>query len=103
MNEPDFDPQEPSPGGLPPSGPISQDFTHTAVAARVPEKVLRGVFCTGTLILQTHDEFLLDFISAMTQPQQLIARVVVTARTLAQFLPALQANVAKYEQQFGPM
>jgi hypothetical protein len=103
MNDPGFEPQEPSPGGPPSPTPISQDFTHTAVAARVPEKVLRGVFCSGTLILQTQDEFLLDFVSAMTQPQQLVARIVMTARTLMQFVPALQANLAKYEQQFGPL
>jgi hypothetical protein len=102
MNESPLEPQEPSSGGPPPS-PISQDFTHTAVAARVPEKVLRGVFCSGTLILQTQEEFLLDFVSAMTQPQQLVARVVMNARTLMQFVPALQANLAKFEQQFGPL
>jgi hypothetical protein len=102
MNEPPLEPQEPFSGG-PPPGPVSQDFTHTAVAARVTEKVLRGVFCSGTLILQTQDEFLVDFVSAMTQPQQLVARVVMNARTLAQFVPALQANLTKYEQQFGPL
>jgi len=102
MNETPQEPQEPSPGGPPPN-PISQDFAHTAVAARVPEKVLRGVFCSGTLILQMQDEFLLDFVSAMTQPHQLVARVVMTARTLSQFVPALQANLAKFEQQFGPL
>jgi hypothetical protein len=101
MNEPPLEPHEPS--GGPPSGPVSQDFTHTAVAARVPEKVARGVFCSGTLILQTQDEFLLDFVSAMTQPQQLVARVVMNSRTLTQFVPALQANLAKFEQQFGPL
>jgi hypothetical protein len=101
MYEPPFEPHEPS--GGPPSGPVSQDFTHTAVAARVPEKVVRGVFCSGTLILQTQDEFLLDFVSALTQPQQLVARVVMNARTLSQFVPALQANITKFEQQFGPL
>ncbi|MBN2580712.1 MAG: DUF3467 domain-containing protein [Pirellulales bacterium] len=101
MNEPPLEPQGPSPE--PPSTPVSQNFTHTAVAARVPEKMLRGVFCSGTLILQTQDEFLLDFISTMTQPHQLVARVVMNARTLMQFVPALQANLVKFEQQFGPL
>src|SRR5438552_18982930 len=59
------------------SGPTSQEFQHSQVSARVPEKVGRGVFSTGVLVLQTGTEFLLDFVQGMVQPRQVAARVVM--------------------------
>ena len=82
-------------------GPFSHDFTHQPVAARVPEKVAKGAFSTGTLILQTGDEFIIDFVSTLTQPHQLAARVVMTARCLSQFVSAFQSNIVRFEEQFG--
>jgi hypothetical protein len=86
---------------LPHGKPISQDFSHQSVTARIPEKVSRGVFSTGIMVLQTSDEFALDFLSTMVQPHQIVARVILTANTLAQLIAALRANLAKYEEQFG--
>ncbi len=85
------------------SQPVTQDFRHTPVAARVPEKVARGVFANAVMIIQTGDEFVLDFLSTIAQPQQVVARVVVTAQVFGQLLVALRANVSRYEQQFGPL
>ena len=50
-------------GGPPkePNEPFSQEVQHTHVSARVPEKVGRGVFSTGVMILQGSHEFVLDF------------------------------------------
>lgn len=89
------------PGPHPSSGAFSQDFRHTAVSARVPEKVARGVFCTATMILQTQDDFIIDFLSTMTPPQQIVARIVMTAPTFSQFVAAVYTNLAVYEQSFG--
>jgi hypothetical protein len=85
------------------SHPVTQDFRHTPVAARVPEKVARGVFANAVMIIQTGDEFVLDFLSTIAQPQQVVSRVVVTAQVFGQLLVALRANVSRYEQQFGPL
>lgn len=87
----------------PQSHPVTQDFRHTPVAARVPEKVARGVFANAVMIIQTGDEFVLDFLSTIAQPQQVVARVVVSAQVFGQLLVALRANVSGYEQQFGPL
>jgi hypothetical protein len=89
----------PRPGGDPHG--LTQDFQHTPVAARVPEKIGRGVFSSATMILQTGDLFVIDFLSMMVQPQQVVARVVLTSHTFAQFLNALKLNVANFERQFG--
>jgi hypothetical protein len=94
------DPPPPSNEPSPQHG-LTQDFQHTPVGARVPEKIGRGVFCSATMILQTGDLFVIDFLSMMAQPQQVVARVILTARTFSQFLNALKVNVASYEGQFG--
>jgi hypothetical protein len=91
-------------GGPPPGGhSFSQDFRHAPISARIPERVRSGVFCTATMILQTADEFVIDFLSTMVQPQQLVARVIMTGSTFGRLTAALQANIAGYEQQFGPL
>jgi hypothetical protein len=98
------DENAPKPGNDP-NQPHSfyQNFQHTPVGARVPEKVGRGVFSSAVMILQTGDLFVLDFLSIMVQPQQVVARVVMTASSFSQFLVALRANVSKYEQHLGPL
>ncbi|MEN6452370.1 MAG: DUF3467 domain-containing protein [Thermoguttaceae bacterium] len=89
----------------PQSGPggqtFSQNLKHTAIGARVPDGVRAGVFCTGTTILQTSEEFVIDFLATMVPPQQVAARVVLTPNTFTQMIGALQANLAKYQKQFG--
>jgi hypothetical protein len=91
------DPSGPQPGGQ----SFTQNLKHTAIGARVPEGVRGGVFCTGTTILQTTEEFVIDFLSTMVPPQQVAARVVLTPNTFTQMIAALQANLGKYQQQFG--
>jgi hypothetical protein len=93
------------PEGNDPGGPhpFVQNFQHTPVGARLPEKVGRGVFSTAIMLLQTHDLFLLDFLSMMVAPQQVAARIVMTASSFMQFLAALRTNVGHYEGQFGPL
>jgi hypothetical protein len=95
------DPQQ-DPGSKPPDH-YSQDFRHAPISARVPEKVSRGVFCTAVMILQSQAEFIIDFLSTIVQPHQVVSRVVMTTNTFAQFIAALRANIARYEQQFGPL
>lgn len=81
--------------------PYGQFFKHSPIAARVPEKVSCGVFCTGTMILQTSDEFIIDFLLTMVPPQQVVTRIIMAPATFAQMITALDSNIGKYEQQFG--
>jgi len=80
-----------------------QNFQHTPVGARVPEKVGRGVFATAAMILQTNDLFVIDFLSMVVPPQQVVSRVVMTVPNFMQFLGALRTNAKNYESQFGPL
>jgi hypothetical protein len=80
-----------------------QNFQHTPVGARVPEKIGRGVFTTAVMILQTNEIFLVDFLSMIVPPQQVVARIIMTASNFSQFLSALRLNLSHYEGQFGAL
>jgi hypothetical protein len=79
----------------------SQDFQVSNLSARVPEKVARGVFSTGALVLQGATEFVLDFVLRMNQPQQVVARVVLPIPIVPQFVEALGVNLENYRKTFG--
>ncbi len=70
-------------------------------SARVPEKVARGVFANGVLVLQGQNEFLLDFVLRMNQPHQVAARVILPINLVPQLIDALKANLETYRQTFG--
>src|SRR3954447_24666127 len=80
---------------------FSQDIKIANLSARVPEKVARGVFCTGVLVLQGATEFVLDFILRMNQPHQVAARVVLPLNLVPQLIEVLKANLDNYRKTFG--
>lgn len=84
------------------SGTYTQQFQHQPVAARVPERLARGVVTTGVLVLDSPNEFVLDFLQGLTRPYQIAARVIVVPGVMEQFIKAMTDNLAKYTQTFGP-
>jgi hypothetical protein len=100
------DPPKPSPfphGPNDPKGPDdtqSQRIPGVPSNARVPEKVSRGVMATGALVIHGPQEFVIDFVQALTKPE-LVARVVVPPNVAFQILSALQENFSRYVGQFG--
>jgi hypothetical protein len=95
-------PDNPSPGTPNDPGPTSQEFQHSQVSARVPEKVGRGVFSTGVLVLQGGHEFVLDFVQGMVQPRQIVARVILPPSVMPSLINAMRDNIGLYQNQFGP-
>lgn len=101
-------PNNPPDGGSEPGGnpfhsdkPVTGQYTHSPVAARVPEKVARGVYCTGQVILDSPKEFIVDFLNALTRPHQVVARVIMTPQTMSEFARALGQNLEMYKRSFG--
>jgi hypothetical protein len=83
-------------------GPDKPDMiSHQPVAARVPEKVARGVLSTGQLVLDGPKEFVIDFLNGLTRPHQVAARVVLAPSTMGEFIQALQTNLDNYGKTFG--
>src|SRR5262249_5571052 len=87
--------------GDPPT--YSQEFHFANISARVPERVARGVFSTGVLVLQGASEFTLDFVLRMNQPHQIVARVFLPLALTPKLIDTLKANPEKYRQPFGTL
>ncbi len=88
--------------GQPDDPPTIQQFRHPQVAARVPDRVARGVYSNGAIVMRVGGEFILDFVQRMTRPHMVNARVIVPAGILPQFIGALKRNLELYEQKWGP-
>ena len=82
--------------------PVVQQYSHQPVSARVTDRVSRGVYSTGQVILDSPKEFIVDFLQGLTRPQQVAARVVMHPATLAEFATALRQNLEGYTRTFGP-
>ena len=76
-------PNNPFSQGEPPRPPAEEPQGH--FSARVPEKV-RGVYCTAQVIHDSPKEFIIDFMQGLTRPFQVVARVVMTPQTMAEFI-----------------
>lgn len=83
-------------------GPYSEEIQHAQVSALVPERVARGVFSTGAVVVQGAHEFIIDFLLRMSQPHQVVARVVLPPGVAAQLIAALSENLRNYEAKHGP-
>ena len=82
--------------------PVTGQYQHNPVSARVPDRVARGVYCTGQVVLDSPKEFIVDFLNALTRPHQVVARVVMHPQTMAEFVRALGQNLEVYKSNFGP-
>ena len=104
MSEDDNQPDDDSPSRNPSDGvsrPDSQEVHFSHVSALVPERVRRGVFSTGAVVLQGAHEFIVDFLLRMTRPHQVAARVVMPPQVVARLIAALSENLDNYERTFG--
>lgn len=79
----------------------SQQIQHSQIGALVPEKVARGTFSTGAVVLNGHHEFIIDFLLRMTKPHQVAARVVVPPPVIPRMIHALNENLNNYTNRFG--
>jgi len=84
------------------SGTFSQSFEHNPVAARVPDKVAKGVMSTGAIVLDSPNEFVVDFLQGLTRPFHVAARIVMPPAMMHQLIVALGDNINKYTTSFGP-
>ena len=96
-------PDQPQGTPEPPKDPnaITQEVQHSSVSARVPEKVARGVFSNGVVILQGPQEFILDFMLRMARPHVLAARVVLPPAVVPGLINAMRQNLEHYQSRFG--
>lgn len=72
---------------------------------QLDEETAQGVYANLAVVNHTDTEFTIDFI--FVQPQaprgKVRSRVVSSPRHVKRLLLALEENVRKYEQKFGPI
>ena len=76
-------------------------FSHSPVAARVPEKIGRGVFSTGVLVQDGPGEFVVDFLQGLARPPSIVARVVLSPVAMISFVNSLKENLGNFNKNFG--
>jgi len=71
----------------------------------LPEDVAEGTYSNLAIISHSNSEFVLDFIRLVPNvPKAKVkARMILTPQHAKRLLKALQDNVEKYENQFGPI
>ena len=92
-------------GGLGPApvqSAYSQQIAHSPVSARVPERVSKGIMTTGVIVLDSPNEFVLDFLQSLSRPPSIAARVVLAPAVMFSFVNSVRENLAKYTERFGP-
>ncbi|PWJ40819.1 DUF3467 domain-containing protein [Sediminitomix flava] len=69
------------------------------------EEVAEGVYANLAMIAHSNSEFVLDFIRLMpgVPKAKVKSRVILTPEHAKRLLGALQDNLKKYEEQFGPV
>jgi hypothetical protein len=72
-----------------------------SLTARVPDGVAGGVFATGTIVLQSPTEVMIDFVQGVANPRRIGARVIMPQPVAVQFSEALASNIGLYESTFG--
>jgi hypothetical protein len=83
------------------SGQHSEQVRVQHLSARVPEKVSRGAFSTGAIVMTGGTEFIIDFIQNLGTPAAVVSRVIVPHAAMPQFIDALRKNLEMYRQRFG--
>ncbi len=75
------------------------------LSVELSEEMAEGVFCNLAMIAHSNGEFVLDFIRVMPglPKAKVKSRVVVTPEHALRLLNALQDNIGRYEETFGPI
>jgi len=71
----------------------------------MPEDVAEGTYSNLAIISHSNSEFVVDFIRMVPNvPKAKVkSRIILTPQHAKRLLKALQDNVEKYENQFGPI
>jgi len=73
------------------------------IPVKIPEEILRGVYCNQMVVRHTREEFLLDFVNLFPPEGIVNARVIVSPGHVKRMIRALQENLTRYESTFGPV
>lgn len=85
------------------SEPTEPDAPSQPVNIKIDDDELKGRYTNLLRITHTSEEFILDFIN-LAPPQGVVtARLVTSPGHLKRIIGALQTNLQRYEETFGPI
>ena len=73
------------------------------IQIRASEADLKGVYSNVMQVSHTQEEFILDFFNIVGGSGVLAARVILSPSHLKRMIRALEENLKKYEEKFGPI
>lgn len=87
---------------------MSQDPKQPAagqINIELTEEVAEGTYANLAMIAHSNSEFVIDFIRLMPglPKAKVKSRIILTPEHAKRLIQALQENVQKYEQSFGPI
>lgn len=74
-----------------------------ALNIKIGDEELKGRYSNLVRISHTREEFILDFIHFVPPQGMVTSRVIMNPSHVKRFVNALGANLAGYEQTFGPL
>ena len=81
------------------------DQNNNQLQITIAPDVAQGRYANLAVIGHSQTEFILDFASVMPGQKNanVVSRIILAPEHAKRLLAALQENVGKYEQQFGPI
>jgi len=73
------------------------------IKIKFSDDVLRGVYANLMQITHTREEFVLDFANVFPPQGIVTSRVIISPGHLKRIVKALDENMKKYEEKFGPV
>jgi hypothetical protein len=75
------------------------------IQIQIPPEVQNGAYANLTFVSHTETEFVFDFVYVLPhEPRGVVrSRVICSSKQAKRLLGALQDNVSRFEQRFGPI
>ncbi|MFA0962576.1 DUF3467 domain-containing protein [Roseivirga sp. BDSF3-8] len=79
--------------------------SNNQISIELSEEVAEGIYANLAMIAHSNSEFVIDFIRLMpgVPKAKVKSRIVITPEHAKRLLTALQDNIKKYEDTFGPI
>lgn len=83
---------------------VNQNREHQ-IQIKASDEVLKGVYANALQVTHNREEFIFDFMNIYPWQKMgmLNSRIIISPSHMKRMVKALQDNIKKYEDQFGPV
>jgi len=83
--------------------PQAQNASNKGIQIKASDEVLAGKYSNMAQISHNREEFVLDFMTVLPPAGTLNSRIIMSPGHYKRMIRAMQENVQKYENMFGPI